>query len=387
MNIKCPKCAEPIEIDLEKYPPGQTVVVCKHCNAKFAIKIDKSIYHNARTRKISDVIYALECPYCKNKTVHTVALLNKSKLWRCPKCNKIFHVEIPEIILGIGEKIQSEINNVFSNSQKIETVSTPSQKAEVFKKTTDQPIQDSIQVTQIQDGSSTTDTSEQSQQIQLLSPLTEAEKYSGHFLVKMGNKIEGPMSFANVENWARTHIMKPGALIAIAQKDPEKFFPAELMPELRLFFHPEEQKPTNILKDLFNEPTPGEKVQAGLSSGFLGGIVTGFILSPIILFKLWTPIAIWSPFLQVLIFIGFMAITGIALGAVNSILERWILEYPWNVVIQVLITLIFTLIFFAVKAIQYGIKSSLITSFLVFIVILLTGLLVCQFHRRFEVVE
>jgi len=394
MQIKCPNCGTTQEIDISHYDPGQLLVMCKSCNAKFVVPITSSDYDEAETKALGHSIVSVTCPYCGREIIATIERIKGSELWRCPACRGIFRASIPEHILKIEEEAEDYEPVEKDEIAVIETVTSENLPeagdVEFVPGISDVDVhEDKLPQEPVTQTTSAVGAgvSFQSPDEEIMPPLTEKEKFTERFLVKMGDKIAGPMSFALLENWARSGIMGPNALIARMSKNPNKFFPAKLMPELKPYFFPQEPKVGTAMKEILMEVGPAELMMQAINSGALGGLVAGLIFAPIILAKLWQPVPIFSPILQVIVLLGFSTVVGLGIGAINSILERWIISYPWTTLVQSLIALLFAIFVFVIYALRFKVGTAVFAAILAFAIFFLIGLFTCQFHRKYETPE
>jgi len=141
------------------------------------------------------------------------------------------------------------------------------------------------------------------------------------------------------------------------------------------------------MKEILMETSPAELMMQAINSGALGGLVAGLIFAPIILAKLWQPVPIFSPILQVVVLLGFSTVVGLGIGAINSILERWIISYPWTTLVQSLIALLFAIFVFVIYALRFKVGTAVFAAILAFAIFFLIGLFTCQFHRKYETPE
>ena len=132
------------------------------------------------------------------------------------------------------------------------------------------------------------------------------------------------------------------------------------------------------------EESSGEKILHGITAGLLGGLVGGVIASPVVLLGLWNPAPAFNSILSALVFIIGSVVIGAGIGAINSVISLWLIDYPWILPVQLGISAIFGLAIAIFNfAVNGFLRDSLISGALVFVFALIIAYSTMRFHHKF----
>jgi len=382
MQVKCPKCGATDDIDISHIPPGKALLRCELCFTSFEIVVKVSDVPLAECIEKGDVL-EVTCPYCHEKFNTSLDIASKSIFWKCPTCESIFRVAgekaediFTQDIEGSGEKAVSGR----TSEETLQLGEISADGLEAFEEQLGVDLEN-IETEPIASSSENIDEFNTG----MLPPLSDKEKFTCHFLVKIGGAEMGPISYNVLENWARSGMMPRDALVSKA--DENKFYRAEQMPELLKIFDGENVEPGKGIKELLKEESTGTAILHGLNCGLLGGLIGGVIASPVVLLGLWTPTPLFAPVLSALIFVIGTAIIGAGMAAITSVLGLWLINYSWTPLVQIIISSVFAVAIFITNMFispqsTHKLTNSIFSAVAVFLLAFIIGSFTVLFHHK-----
>ncbi|MCD6418393.1 zinc-ribbon domain-containing protein [bacterium] len=372
MEIVCPKCGSKDEVDLSDVPPGKVILRCENCSANFEFIIRAEDIPRAEC-DVVDAGLSVVCPYCKKRFLAAPDVIVESEFWRCPSCEAVFRVVGDE-----AQKIEAE-----AKSAPAKLITEPQISSEELDELEAQlsPPPDEPEVL-------VPESAPDDVEVEMLPPLSEKDRFTAQFTVKVAGAELGPVSFNVLEDWARSGMIPPDALVA--KTDEGRYFSAYSMPELRKLFDGEtEEEPGKVIRELIAEESVGTKIAYGAAAGIIGGIIVGLLAAFVVLLGLWSPMWGFPPVMQALVVAGALAVVGIGIGAINAALGEYLIDYPWTAPVQAIIGLIFAVgMFISAIAMSSSLKSAAMGAGGVFILAFGAGFIACQFHHKlFEKVK
>ncbi len=392
--MKCPNCGVSDEVNVSHIPPGKALLRCKSCFTSFEILIKPDDVPLADCRLEGDYLVVV-CPYCGSVFNSSPDVCEQGLFWRCPNCEAVFrlpeldqrqvHSEKTEVEPSLPETevpLDSGSDN-FADEGKFQIGDIPSDELEALtqefsgEKLLIEPLESSTETSAIPE-----EESQPEENAEMAPPLTEKEKFSAQFIVKMGGGEVGPISYNVLEDWVRAGMIPRETLIA--KVGDNKFYRADRIPELLAIFEGK-QSTGSAIKEILKEESTGEKIIHGITAGLLGGLVGGIIAAPVVLLGFWNPAPAFNSVLASLVFILGSVAIGAGIGAINSVLSIWILDYPWILPIQAGLAAVFGLAIAVFNLFFLGefLQDSLLSGVLVFVFAFVIGYFTMLFHRKF----
>jgi len=369
MEVICPKCGASDDMDVTHIPPGKALLRCENCFETFEVEILPSNVTLAQCIPLGKNL-VVHCPFCSQEFNTSLNIAKRSIIWACPSCGSIFRLPEPKRD-AVSDEQPSE--QPFDESQPFELGEISAGGLEELGK------QLGLNEKGIE-GITTEPFSIEDSDI-LLPPLTDKERFTGHFLVKINGTELGPISFVVLENWARSGMLPPEALVS--KTDEARFHRADKMPELVKIFKGGTHEPGKAIKEMLSEKTSGEIIVHGIASGLIGGLIGGILASPIVLLQIWQPLPAFSAPLAALITAIGTAIAGAGMAAITAMLGLWVIEYAWTTLVQIIIAAIFAIIAFAANFfVSRLLDASAISAGGVLIIVFLVGYFTCQIHHK-----
>lgn len=364
MKITCPKCGASGEVDMGKIPPGVVLLRCDNCGNSFHINISSKDIAHCESELDARGRWFVTCPHCGGKFQVDETKAKPDSIWLCPNCNRVMFLSAPprtpennlerkdfkDFSILASEIVQSEtleqlVENVVSEQERSRTP-----------------------------GSSFIGVGKESV---VIPPLSEKERYTAQFMVRVGNNEMGPVSFNVLEDWARSGIIGKDAMISKAGES--NYFLAIQMPELSAIFLGEGKTIEEILSE---EKSIATVLTEGAISGALGGIIAGVVFSFLVIGGIARPMAENPIALQIFVSLGIMAFLGSVLGIVISLCSLWVVEYPWTAQFSLIPSFFLSaliMVYLLIKGAEF-MHASFITG-MVFTIIFIAAYVGCLFHR------
>lgn len=364
MKITCPKCGASDEVDMSKTPPGIVLLRCDNCGNSFRVTVSAKDIARCSSEFDTRGRWFSTCPYCGHRFQVDETKAVPNSIWLCPDCSRVVFLPAPpEKQKPQEQKDLKDFSILASEVIQSETLERLVETAE--------PEQGKL----IVNGSSFVGVGKDN----IVPPLSEKERYTAQFMVRVGNNEMGPVSFNVLEDWARAGIIGKDAMISKAGES--NYFLAIQMPELSPIFLGEES--VNVLEKVVSgEKTPTTVLTEGWVSGALGGIVAGAIFGILVVAGIAKPMGENSTILQVAVSLGVMAFLGSVLGVMISLSSLWIVEYPWTAQFSLIPSLFFSAILFGYlffKGMEF-MNASFISG-IVFTIMFIAAYVGCLFHR------
>ena len=387
MQVKCPNCGATDDVDISHIPPGKALLRCGSCFTSFEIFIKPEDVPLADCREDGEYLVVV-CPYCGSVFNSSADIYEQSLFWSCPNCESIFR--LPE--RKSAEKKEKTAGQISTPAPESGEAEEPTQSEETLEigdisfeaiERLERELSaksDELKIEPLEEqGGEASLTSETDK---MAPPLTEKEKFSAQFIVKIGGGEIGPISYNVLEDWARAEMIPRNALVAKVGEN--KFYRADHIPELLAIFEGKEKPVGGAIKEILKEESSGEKILHGITAGLLGGLVGGVIASPVVLLGLWNPAPAFNSILSALVFIIGSVVIGAGIGAINSVISLWLIDYPWILPVQLGISAIFGLAIAIFNfAVNGFLRDSLISGALVFVFALIIAYSTMRFHHKF----
>ncbi len=352
MNVVCPKCGAKDDVDFSKVPPGRVLLRCEKCFASFEVTITASQVPKAKCETRGDELL-VTCPHCSETFPTKPELVATSALWSCPSCEGIFR------LAGTQEPQPS-----------VELITEQEIPAEGLQELESRLVATGEEV-------AAAELAEEG----MLPPLSEKERFTAQFIVKVAGAELGPVSFNVLEDWARSGMIPRDALVS--KVDENRFHRADRMPELLPLFEGRTAAPGSGLKELLREETAATAILHGTTAGLLGGLVGGLLTAAVVAVGLWSPLPAFPSILQALVTAGGLVIVGAGIGAVAAVIGQWIIDYPWTAAVQIAIALVFALLMFAVNFLStHFLDTAAKVGVASFIICAVIGIATNEFHHR-----
>ncbi|GEM_PF-5287057 len=388
MQVKCPNCGATDDVDISHIPPGKALLRCRSCFTSFEIFIKPEDVPLADCREEGEYLVVV-CPYCGSVFNSSADIYEQSLFWSCPNCESIFRLPEREVVeqkeqtAGQTPAPAPESAGAEEPTQSEETLEIGDISPEVIEQLerelsakSEEPGSESLGEQAGEDVPLMSETED------MAPPLTEKEKFSAQFIVKIGGGEIGPISYNVLEDWARAEMIPRNALVAKVGEN--KFYRADHIPELLAIFEGKEKPVGGAIKEILKEESSGEKILHGITAGLLGGLVGGVIASPVVLLGLWNPAPAFNSVLSALVFIIGSVVIGAGIGAINSVISLWLIDYPWILPVQLGISAIFGLAIAIFNfAVNGFLRDSLISGALVFVFALIIAYSTMRFHHKF----
>lgn len=384
MRIECPKCHAAAEIDDAKLPEGRFSVKCKKCaNAFF---VEATVLPIAQV-KVIDGFAHLHCPHCKKHLKTDSQNVEENATWNCPACKQNFR--LGKISFADEQNVSPNSKNTSPNNANTAAVSQNSNNA-----AQNIPHENKTNFPTFEDNSPTYIIDDGTEQLPRLS---DKDRYTGHFLVRINSSDFGPVSYNVLENWARTGRINAETLVAILSSSPNDsthsantLFKAGRFPELLpIFLGTNITDRARALKEILQEETTGHIISKGVMAGLIGGAIGGLIIAPAILFRLWQPTIPFPPALSAIIFAVGASIIGAGFGSVNAVLGIWLIEYPWTAAVQLILAFVLAIMAFATTFFgANNLDLAIYNSIGVFVISFLLAYATALIHRKYyETIE